>query len=60
MSGLAAGRGEIDLAVGNVVGSNTANLSLVLGSTALVTSSFTTKGSSKLYPSPWKDRIEWK
>jgi len=36
VSGLAAWRGEIDIAVGNVVGSNTANLSLVLGSTALV------------------------
>jgi cation:H+ antiporter len=36
VSGLAAGRGEIDIAVGNVVGSNTANLTLVLGSTALV------------------------
>ena len=37
VSALAAGRGEIDLAMGNVVGSNTANLTLVLGSTALVT-----------------------
>jgi cation:H+ antiporter len=37
VSALAAGRGEIDLALGNVVGSNTANLTLVLGSTALVT-----------------------
>jgi cation:H+ antiporter len=37
VSGLAAGRGQIDLAVGNVVGSNTANLTLVLGSTAFVT-----------------------
>ena len=36
VSGLAAGRGEIDIAIGNVIGSNTANLSLVLGSTALV------------------------
>lgn len=36
VSGLAAGRGEIDLALGNVVGSNTANMTLVLGSTALV------------------------
>jgi cation:H+ antiporter len=36
VSGLAAGRGEIDIAVGNVIGSNTANLSLVLGSTAMV------------------------
>jgi cation:H+ antiporter len=37
VSALAAGRGELDLAVGNVVGSNTANVTLVLGSTALVT-----------------------
>lgn len=36
VSVLAAGRGEIDLALGNVVGSNTANMTLVLGSTALV------------------------
>jgi len=36
VSGLAAARGELDIAVGNVVGSNTANLTLVLGSTALV------------------------
>jgi cation:H+ antiporter len=38
VSALAAGRGELNLAVGNVVGSNTANMTLVLGSTALVTS----------------------
>lgn len=36
VSALAAGRGEIDLALGNVVGSNTANMTLVLGTTALV------------------------
>lgn len=36
VSVLAAGRGEVDLALGNVVGSNTANLTLVLGATALV------------------------
>lgn len=36
VSVLAAGRGEIDLALGNVVGSNTANMTLVLGSAALV------------------------
>lgn len=36
VSALAAARGEIDLALGNVVGSNTANMTLVLGSTALV------------------------
>jgi cation:H+ antiporter len=38
VSSLASARGEIDIAVGNVIGSNTANLTLVLGSTALVTS----------------------
>lgn len=37
VSALAAGRGEIDIAVGNIVGSNTANMTLVLGATALVT-----------------------
>lgn len=37
VSGLAAGRGEIDLALGNVVGSNTANVTLVLGTAAMVT-----------------------
>lgn len=37
VSALAAARGEVDLALGNVVGSNTANMTLVLGATALVT-----------------------
>jgi cation:H+ antiporter len=37
VSGLAAGRGSLDLAVGNIVGSNVANLTLVLGAAALVT-----------------------
>jgi cation:H+ antiporter len=36
VSGLAAGRGSIDLAVGNIVGSNVANLTLVLGVAALI------------------------
>jgi len=36
VSALAAGRGELDLALGNVVGSNTANMTLVLGAAALV------------------------
>lgn len=36
VSGLAAARGEVEISVGNVVGSNTANLTLVLGSTALL------------------------
>ncbi|MEM7095898.1 MAG: calcium/sodium antiporter [Actinomycetota bacterium] len=37
VSGLAAGRGDADLGVGNVVGSNVANLTLVLGFAALIT-----------------------
>ncbi|NQV05851.1 calcium/sodium antiporter [bacterium] len=36
VSSLAAARGQIDIAAGNVVGSNVANLTLVLGATALV------------------------
>ena len=36
VSVLAAGRGEVDLALGNVIGSNTANMTLVLGAAALV------------------------
>ena len=36
VSGLAASRGQVDLAVGNVIGSNIANLTLVLGVAALV------------------------
>lgn len=37
VSGIAAGRGDLDLGVGNVVGSNVANLSLVLATAALLT-----------------------
>jgi cation:H+ antiporter len=37
VSGLAAAQGSLDIAVGNVIGSNVANLSLVLGTAALVT-----------------------
>jgi cation:H+ antiporter len=37
VSGLAAGQGQLDIAVGNIVGSNIANLSLVLGVAAMVT-----------------------
>jgi cation:H+ antiporter len=37
VSGLAAGRGQVDIAVGNIIGSNVANLSLVVGIAALVT-----------------------
>lgn len=36
VSGLAAGQGHLDLSVGNVVGSNVANLLLVLGVAALI------------------------
>jgi len=36
VSGISAGRGELEAAVGNVVGSNAANLSLVLGVSALI------------------------
>jgi len=36
VSVLAAGRGEVDIAIGNVIGSNTANMTLVLGASALV------------------------
>jgi cation:H+ antiporter len=36
VSGLAAGQGHLDLAVGNIVGSNVANLTLVLGVAALI------------------------
>lgn len=37
VSALAAGQGSLDIAVGNIVGSNVANLTLVLGVTALIT-----------------------
>ncbi len=37
VSALAAGRGEVAVAVGNIVGSNIANLSLLLGVGALIT-----------------------
>ncbi|MEX2503530.1 MAG: calcium/sodium antiporter [Egicoccus sp.] len=37
VSAIAAGQGSLDIAVGNIVGSNVANLSLVLGVAALVT-----------------------
>ncbi len=36
VSSLAASRGELDLAVGNVIGSNLANLTLVLGAAGLI------------------------
>lgn len=37
VSALASVRGELDLAAGNVVGSNVANVTLVVGTTALIT-----------------------
>lgn len=37
VSGLAARQGTVDIAIGNIIGSNVANLSLVLGAAALVT-----------------------
>lgn len=36
VSGIAAGQGKLDIAVGNVIGSNVANLSLVLGIASLL------------------------
>ena len=36
VSGLAAGSGSLDIAVGNIIGSNVANLSLVLGAASMV------------------------
>jgi cation:H+ antiporter len=36
VSGLAAGQGKLDIAAGNVIGSNVANLTLVLGAAALI------------------------
>ncbi|MFA9444196.1 calcium/sodium antiporter [Egicoccus sp. AB-alg6-2] len=37
VSGLAAGQGSLDIGVGNIVGSNVANLTLVLGVAAMIT-----------------------
>ena len=36
VSGLAASKGELDLAIGNAVGSNVANVTMVLGGTAML------------------------
>lgn len=36
VSGIAAGQGDIDVGIGNVIGSNIANLSLILGAVSLV------------------------
>jgi cation:H+ antiporter len=36
VSGLAAGRGDLDIGVGNVIGSNVANMSLVLGAATFI------------------------
>jgi cation:H+ antiporter len=37
VSGLAAGQGDIDVGIGNIMGSNMANITLVLGAAALLT-----------------------
>jgi len=47
VSGIAAIRGSADLAIGNVVGSNIANLTLVLGVAALITPIATRSGVLK-------------
>lgn len=46
VSGIAAGGGQLDIAAGNIIGSNVANLSLVLGVAALASS--ITVGSTTL------------
>ncbi len=43
VSGIAAYNGDVDLGVGNVVGSNVANLTLVLGAAALIVPLFVTR-----------------
>lgn len=43
VSGIAASNGDLDLGVGNVVGSNVANLTLVLGAAALIVPLLVTK-----------------
>ena len=43
VSGIAASNGDLDLGVGNVVGSNVANLSLVLGTAAFIVPILATK-----------------
>ena len=44
VSGLAASSGNLDLAMSNIVASNTANITLVLGSAALIASVATARG----------------
>ncbi len=62
VSGLAAGQGELDIAVGNIIGSNIANLSMVLGAAALVTTIGVAHGpprdwrSAPRWPSHWRSR----
>ena len=43
VSGIAASNGDLDIGVGNVVGSNVANLTLVLGAVALIVPLFVSK-----------------
>jgi cation:H+ antiporter len=47
VSGIASGQGKLDIAVGNVIGSNVANLSLVLGVAALICTMDVTSGILK-------------
>ncbi|MGB5757299.1 MAG: sodium:calcium antiporter [Acidimicrobiales bacterium] len=44
VSGIASSNGDLDLGVGNVVGSNVANLTLVLGAAAFIVPLFVTPG----------------
>ena len=44
VSTIAAGDGDLDLGIGNIVGSNVANLTLVLGSAALIVPLLVTRG----------------
>ncbi|MGI9595283.1 MAG: sodium:calcium antiporter, partial [Acidimicrobiales bacterium] len=44
VSGIAASNGNLDLGVGNVVGSNGANITLVLGAAALIVPLYGTQG----------------
>lgn len=47
VSGIAAGQGKLDIAVGNIIGSNIANLSLVLAVSALLCTMSVTSGVLK-------------
>ncbi len=45
VSGVAAGRGDVDLGVGNIIGSNLANLTLVLGVASIIATIPATRAS---------------